>query len=557
MERLQRNAPLVLLAAAFVAAAAMTLALTGHFTFLQDTWEFLMSRRHLSADNLLRPHNEHLVVFPVLIEKLLIEVFGMTSATPEYVVLTLFLLATAALLFVYVKRRVGPWLALFAAVLLLGLGPAWEALLWPFEITFIGPVLFGIAMLLALEREDRLGDVAACAFLLLALGFSGLGIPFGVAAAVAIAIGPRQTWLRRSFVVVVPALLYVVWYLGWGHDAQTHISLHNVLSSPRFVAEALAAVVGSLVGLGSDPNPNGLGTDPVWGRILLVALVVALAYRRFRTRAGFAPGLWPVAAAALVNWALMAFNTIPGREATSSRYQYVGAALILMILANLLRGVRPSRPLLIGLAALTLFALGPNLVVLGQGRDTLEAQSVLTRADTAAIEIARRTVDPGFQLGPEVAGTSTLVDVFAGEYLSAVDEYGSPAYSQAELAAAPEEGRRHADLVLSRALPLSSVTRLGAYDAASASGCVAVAPGAEAQEVTLGPGATRIEVPPGPDASVSMRRFAVGEYPVNGQPAPGGSSTLLKIPRDLSRRPWYLRVEAPQGARVCAPSVAG
>ncbi|HET7120246.1 MAG TPA: hypothetical protein VFI17_03220 [Solirubrobacterales bacterium] len=551
MERLQRNAPLVLLAAAFVAAAAMTLALTAHFTFLQDTWEFLMSRRQLSADNLFRPHNEHLVVFPVLIEKLLVAVFGMTSALPEYIVLTGFLLATAALLYVYVKRRVGPWLALFAAVLLLGLGPAWEALLWPFEITFIGPVLFGVAMLLALEREDRLGDVAACAFLVLALGFSGLGIPFGVAAAVAIALGPRETWLRRSFVVVIPALLYVVWYLGWGHDAQTHISLHNILSSPRFVAEALAAVVGSLVGLGTDPNTTGYGADPIWGRVLLVALVIALAYRQVRTRAGFAPGLWPVAAAALVNWGLMAFNTIPGREATSSRYQYVGAVLVLMILANLLRGVRPSRPLLIGLGALTLLALGPNLVVLGQGRDTLEAQSVLTRADTAAIEIAQRTVDPGFQLGPEVAGTSTLVDVFAGEYLSAVDEYGSPAYSEAELAAAPEEGRRHADLVLSRALPLATVTRLGGYRAASGSGCVDVAPGAEAEEVPLGPGATRIEVPPGPDATVSMRRFAEGEYPVSAAAATGGSATVLKIPRDLSPRPWYLRVEAAQGARVC------
>jgi hypothetical protein len=552
MERMQRNAPVLLLAAAFAAAAAMTLALTAHFTFLQDTWEFLMSRRHLSADNLFRPHNEHLVVFPVLIEKLLVEAFGMTSALPEYVVLTGFLLTTAALLYVYVKRRVGPWLALFAAVLLLGLGPAWEALLWPFEITFIGPVLFGIAMLLALEREDTRGDVAACAFLVLALGFSGLGIPFVVAAAVAIALGPRETWLRRSFVVVVPALLYVVWYLGWGHDAQTHITLHNVLASPRFVAEALAAVVGSLVGLGTDPTTGGAGADPVWGRVLLVALVIALAYRQLRTRA-FTPGLWPVAAAALVNWALMAFNTIPGREATSSRYQYVGAALVLMILANLLRGVRPSRPALIGLGALILLALGPNLVVLGQGRDTLEAQSVLTRADTAAIEIAQRTVDPNFQLDPEVAGTSTLVDVFAGEYLSAVDEYGSPAYSEAELGVAPEEGRRQADLVLSRALPLSTVTRLGAYESAGAAGCVAVAPGAEAEEVALGPGATRIEVPPGLDATVSLRRFAVGEYPVTGQPAPGGSVTMLKIPRDLSSRPWYLRVEAPRGASVCPP----
>jgi hypothetical protein len=543
MERLQRNAPLFLLAAALLAAAAMTLILTAHFTFLQDTWEFLLGRPHLSLDNLLRPHNEHLVVVPVVIERALVTVFGMSSALPEYVLLTIFLLATATLFFVYVSRRVGSWLALFATVLLLGLGPAWEALLWPFEITFVGSLLFGIATLLALEREDRAGDVLACLCLILALGFSGLGVPFILGAAVAIALGPRQTWLPRAFVVAIPVLLYACWYLGWGHEAETHVSLQNILESPRFVAEALAASLGSLVGLGNEQD---------WGRALLVALVVVLGFRQAR-RPGFPCGLWPVAAAAAANWALMAFNAFPGREPTSSRYQYVGAIFILMILANLLRGVRPGRSLLILLGALTVLALGPNLVALRDGRDTLRVQNVLTRADTAAIEISRRTVDPEFQLTPEVAGTPTLVDVVAGEYLSAVDSYGSPAYSEAELAAAPEEGRRQADVVLAHALPLSTVISRGAYRPGGGASCVAVKGGAEAAELPLRPGATRVEVPPGPSADLKLRRFAVGEYPVQAAPAPGGSVTVLKIPPDRSRRPWHLLVESTQPVRVCQP----
>ena len=88
------------------------------------------------------------------------------------------------------ERRVGSWLALYAAVLVLFLGPAFEVLLWPFEITFVGPILFGLATLLALEREDRAGDLAGCIFLTLALGFSSLGVPFIVGAAVAVFIGP-------------------------------------------------------------------------------------------------------------------------------------------------------------------------------------------------------------------------------------------------------------------------------------------------------------------------------------------------------------------------------
>lgn len=543
-------APLLLLGAALLAAAVTTLVLTAELTFLQDSWEFLMNRRELSADSLFVPHNEHLVVFPVLLEQLQLRLFGMSSATPEYVLLVLFLLTTACLLYVYLARRVGPWLALFAAVLILFLGPAWEVLLWPFEITFVGPMLFGLAMLLALEREDRRGDVAACLFLIAALGFSGLGVPFLAAAAVAILLGPRETWLPRAYVVAVPAVLFAAWYLGWGRDAETHVSLSSVLGSPRLVADAMATATGALFGLGT--NPVGGAIDPVWGRAILVALVVALAYRLWR-RPGIFPGLWPVAAAAAAYWFLMAFNQIPGRDVSSSRYQYAGAIFILLILANLLEGVRPSRRILLLGAALTVLAVAPNLVVLGQGRDALEQQSVLTRAGTGAIEIASRTVDPAFGLTPEVAGTTTLIDVSAGEYLEAVEEYGSPAYSPAELAAAPPEGRRRADIVLAQALPLSTVTRAGAFGLEAGRGCTTLAAGTGAKpEVAVAAGLTRIELAPGPAATFSLRRFASGEYPVSTEGAPGGSTTVLRIPRDAAGQPWYLQVAAPQQARICS-----
>jgi hypothetical protein len=551
MERATRNTPAVLLAAALAASVALTLVLTAEMTFLQDTWEFLMNRRAITPDTLLTPHNEHIVLIPVAIEQLFLRVFGMTSATPEFVLLAIALAVAALLLFVYVRRRVGPWLALFAAVLLLFLGPAWEVLLWPFEISFVGSVLFGIAMLLALDRDDRNGDVAACVFLTLSFGFSSLGIPFAVAAAVDVFQKRRARGLGRAYVVAVPVVLYAAWYLGWGHDAETHVSLRNVLASPRFVAESMAVAVGSVLGLGT--SPLGGATDPVWGRSLLVALVVIFAYRQVR-KPGFAPGFWPVAAAAATNWFLTAFNQIPGREPASSRYQYMGGVLVLLLLANLLQGVRLGRRALTVGAALTVAAVAANLVVLKDGKDALQQQSVLTQADLGAIEIARRTVDPSFELTPEVAGTTTLIDVRADKYLSAAREYGSPAYTPAELATAPDYGRRQADVVLSQALPLSTVTRLGAYDPSDAAeNCVAAAAGkpSPGSEVRLSPGLTRIEVAPGPHADFSLRRFALGEYPVVTEGAPGDSVTLLRVPRDDAPQPWFLHVEASQPARVC------
>lgn len=548
MGRTTRQAPTLLLAAAMAAAAVLYLALTWHFTFLLDSWEFLMNRRGFTADAFLQPHNEHIVLFPVAIEQLLLRLFGMTSAKPEFVLLTIGLLVTAYLVFAYVSRRLGPWFGLFAATLILFLGPAWELMLWPFEIILLGSILFGLAMLLALERGDRRGDVLACVCLAVSFGFSSLGITFAVAALVAILISPRERWRSRAFVFVIPVALFAVWYLGWGHNAESHLALRNVLASPRFVAESIAAGVGNLFGLGN--NPVGGATETFWGAILLVA-IVALVWARQLRRPGFDPGFWPVAAAAATNWFLTAFNQMPGREPVSSRYQYTSAIFILLMLANLLSKERFGRRAVLVGAAVTLLAIGPNLVVLKDGSDFFETQSVLTRADTGAIEIARRTVAPEFELGPEVAGTTGLVDVFAGKYLEAVDEYGSPAYTPGELETAPAYARKQADIVLGQALPLSTDTQAGVYAAGGGQeNCVTIE-GGQPEEVKLGPGATRIEVAPGPEAAFSLRRFAEGEYPVATAGAPGKSTTILKIPHDEAPQPWYLHIEAPQQVRVC------
>jgi hypothetical protein len=551
MERLTRNAPAALLVVALAASAVLTLALTAHLAFFGDTWEFLMNRRDFSVEAVLRPHNEHIVVIPVLIEQSLLRLFGMTSATPEYAVLTVALLATASLVFAYVKRRVGPWLGLFAAVLVLFLGPAWEVLLWPFEIGFVGSMLFGLAMLLALERSDRRGDVAACVFLAISLGFSSLGIAFVAAAAVSVLQGPRAGWHSRAYLVIVPVLLYAAWYVGWGHEAETHVTLRNLLASPRFVAESIAVAVGAVFGLGT--SPFGGSTDPVWGRAILIALVVLLAYRQLK-RPGFFPGLWPVAAAAATNWLLTAFNAMPGRDPTASRYQYAGVIFVLLLLANLLRDARLEKRAIAVVGAITVLAVGPNLVVLKDGQKWLRQQTVLTRSDTAAIEIAHRTVDPEFSLTPEVAGTPTLVDVSAAKYLPAVDEYGSPAYSPAELASAPEEGRRQADIVLSKALPISSATQPRATGRPGpAYRCLTLpGDGASAQrEAPLRPGLTKVELGAGPAAQLTLRRFAENEFPVLLEGGYGGAVTTVRIPADSSMRPWYLHVEAQQSARVC------
>jgi hypothetical protein len=529
-------------------AAALVLGFAWHTTFFADTWEVLIERRHLSLDVLLRPHNEHLIVIPILIEWVFLHVFGMSGDKPELILLVVMLLATAGLLYAYVERRMGSWPALYAAALVLFLGPAFEVLLWPFEITFVGPMMFGLAAILALDRPSRRGDVVACVCLVLGLGFSDLGVPFIAAGFVAVMLGPRERWRGRTYVWLVPLVIFVGWWLGWGHEAESHINVHNLLAAPAFILNQVAVAVGSLTGLGTEAS---LIVDTSWGRIALVVLTAAVAYWWWLRRPKLDRTLWTVLAVAAANWILSALNAFAGREPTTSRYQYAGAIFVLMILACLLRGARPRRNWLIAAAIAAVFAIGPNIVVLHEASKIYKREAVITRSDTAAIEIAKGSVDPNFQLNPEYAGTGTLINIFAGKYLEAVQEFGSPAYSQGELEAAPEEGRKQADIVLAAALPLVSENKPGVYDRGGNENCVEAGVGAE-EEVELQPGLTRIEVPPADDeAQLALRRFAEGEFPVPLPPAPGGSTTVLRVPADGSPRPWVLHAAADAPVRVC------
>jgi hypothetical protein len=545
----RRNVPTFLLGAALAASAALVFALCWNLTFFQDTWAFLLDRQSFSAGSFFKPHNEHIVVVPVAITKLLLEVFGMTSGKPEMFAMEATVLAAGALLFVYARRRVGPWVALIAATLLLFLGAAWPIILWPFENEFTIPIAAGLGMLVLLDRDDSRGDAWACAALAFAVLSGSLGVAFIVAAAVDFLQKRRQRGWGRAYVFVVPLLIYLAWYAGWGHEAETHLTLTNILNSPHYVFDGFASALGSLAGLSTTPvNSPG---QPEWGRPLLIAALALVAFGQWR-RPGFPRGFWTVSAAALTYWLLAAFNYIPGREASASRYVYAGAVFVLLMAVELLRGVRFSSKGVLAAAAVAVCAIAPNVAQMSEGADWLQEQTVLTRADIGAMEIARRTVPDSFALGSlETTGTASLAVVEAGKYFEAMDRWGSPAYSPAELARAPQPGRHYADIVLGQTLPLSTRTQLETYRQNGTARCVDLAGGSANAELQLSPGLTRIEVAPGPQASFSMRRFATDEYPVTTEGAPGESTTLLRIPRDRAPQPWHLLVQAQQTARVC------
>ena len=200
------------------ASGALLIVWLSHLTFTYDEWDPLLDRPGLSAHALLAPHVDHILLGPTVFYRAIQVTIGMESLLPYAIVSTATFLLSVALLWIYMRRRVGRWLALAGVLPILFLGAAHEDLLWPFEISFTASMAAGIGALLALERPEGRGDAIACSLLVLGLAFSELALSFVLGVAILLAFD-RGPW-RRAYVVAVPIVLYAIWYMGWGHTGE-------------------------------------------------------------------------------------------------------------------------------------------------------------------------------------------------------------------------------------------------------------------------------------------------------------------------------------------------
>jgi hypothetical protein len=405
--------------------------------------------------------------------------------------------------------------------------------------------------LLLLERDDAKGDAWACAMFVLGTISGSLGVCFIAAAFVDLILKREERGWRRAYVFAVPLLTYLAWYVGWGHEAEHHITLHNVLHAPQYVVEGFASSLDSLAGL-STIQANVSGQND-WGRPLVVGAVGLLAFAQWR-RPGFTRTFWVVSALAVSYWLLAAFDFVPGREASAARYVYAGALFTLLMIAELLRPWPFGRRALWVAAGLAVLAIGPNLAQMKEGSSWEKDQSVFTRADIGALEIGRDTVSPYYSLASvETTGTASLALVYAGSWFEAADKWGTFADTPSQIETEPEGGKEHADLVLGEILPITSIGEPGGLAPVPPAGqaCVTLPGGSSAKQVPLQPGRTTVEVAPGEPAQIALRRFATESVPVRIAGGDGGQTTVVEIPKDRASQPWYMQVSADQATRVC------
>jgi hypothetical protein len=156
------------------------------------------------------------------------------------------------------------------------------------------------------------------------------------------------------------------------------------------------------------------------GYVLVIVAVVGLVVWLLR---GGRPSSWSLVfiAAAMTFWVMAGASYIPGREPIASRYQFVDAALLIVIAAELLRPVRLRSWQAAIVTAVALGALASNLTVFADGLRFMRDHATNAKVDLGAPEITRGLSSPTFQLVPQIAHDPYLTGVTARRYFDAVD----------------------------------------------------------------------------------------------------------------------------------------
>ena len=517
-----------------------------HSTFSGDDWGFILDRRGVGVNVYLTPHNEHLSALPILIYQVLLAVFGARSYAPFIAVLLVIHYVVCLLVYVIARRYVGRWVALVPAVILVVLGPAWQDLLWAFQMAYLGSVAAGLGMALCLERCDRAGDLCAGVLLGISILCSSIGLSMIPLAIVMIVLTRPVGW-RRLWLVGVPTGLYLLWYPFYGVNT---MRASNIPRIPHYVFDAAAAGIASVTGV-AQTHTSPFLVSTTWGRYLLVLAVILLGIRIARG-AQVAPLTWAALVTAFSLWIAEAIEYFPGgREAAQSRYQYTGAALILVVAFSAAEGLRLGRRTQALLALATLLVVGSNFDMLHSRVAFWSLSSAYDRSEEGSLEISRGVVSPGFQ--PENPITTALVGdhnitvITAGPYFSAARAFGSDGFTPAQILRQPGGVREAADVVLILGERVHPMTDDGVK--LDPTMCRSTRNGTA--DTTVARGTLIVRNRSGAPAHLELRRFAAsfGFPPFT---VPRGSTVALRFPADHSTIPWHARLIAGAGARLCA-----
>jgi hypothetical protein len=355
----------VVFGVALVAAFFLLLHHASQYWFYGDDWGMLVGRSLFDPGDLLRPQNTHWSTLPMVVYQVLYRVVGLEPYVAYQLPTILLHLGLATLMRVVMRRAgVGPWLATAAAVAFLFFGPAYENMLLAIQMSMVGSVVLGYAMLLltdhdgGFQRRDAWGILAGLG----AVMASGMGPPLIFVVGLAVLI---RRGVRMAAACTAPiAAAYVLWYLVE----------RDVMSDQRRIGQPTVGALYRWVATGETGGFVLLGhwrpVGVVLAGVLVVGLVLAIRQERFadlRRRIAVPLALFlagPIVLAAS-GWQRWVFGEGLAR---SSRYMGVVVACSLPLLAVAADAiVRRYRWSLVPVAALFLVGVPSNVDALEGG----------------------------------------------------------------------------------------------------------------------------------------------------------------------------------------------
>lgn len=544
-----------------IIAAGLTIYAGRGVTFQIDEWQWIQSRTSPGAASLLEPFHHHWMTVPIAIHQVLYRIVGLDSHLPYRLVLLAAHLVAAFVLFLYLKTRVREWIALAATAIFALYGYAAAITVWPISLGWAIAMACVISALLLVDRTRSRADFGATVLLLVAVASTTVAVPFVIGLAVETTM--RREW-RRVWVSLVPLAAYGLWYLAYeGQGSDTGGTVGQTL---RFGQELLAQTVGSLLGI----QARGSAAD-----VALVVVLGALAVAWFALGRPVTPRLVGNATALVVLTAALAV----ARAGTglTTWYSYAVAVALFLTTAELLSHAGTTRRVVAGTVppvaiwpvaiwpvaiwAVAIWALVWNVGQLERITDGFREIASAERSQLAALELIEDDVAFDFHPGP------LLQTLTAGRYREVAAEYGTPAYTVAQVLHAPHRARRAADEVLVRGLhvrpqpstrdgdgpPIGDLTIHNGDERSD--GCTVVranGSGGDAIVELRSPTLDVLVQAPSGAAQLRAGVFAGASQPIGDVAA--GATARVRAPAVPEAGEWTLRVRTPGAVRFCAPS---
>jgi hypothetical protein len=321
-----------LIAVAAIVGSLVTLYLGRNLWFFGDEFAFVLDRSATSMADLMRPHNEHWSIVPILVYRSIFSVVSLSSYLPYLGALAV-INASIGTLAGVILRKAGAPLGV-AALVALGvtvLGAGAENLVWAFQIGFTLSLATALAVVLVLGFGDRSRREDWLAASLLVLGVASSGIGFAGLAGAVVALVLQRDWRRLTRVAGPAAVIGVAWLLIYrGAITDSHGSpsiTETVLALPRYIGTGLTSALNAVIGF-------GIGV----GFAALVAVIIALVV--------WFGGHWPApisvsmplaaAAAMYVSTGIARAQQFGIEQATASRYTHIGGVLLTVGLGSAL-----------------------------------------------------------------------------------------------------------------------------------------------------------------------------------------------------------------------------